>query len=145
MARTTEAPTHAGIRRRTAWLAATVLAITAAVVGVSPPTPAEAGPIYVPRCNFLCLTRTGYTLTAYADLDVGPTPYYISIFNYTTGERLTMCVTGNTCSTTNVSGSQGSGTGGTYFWVAFIGGFPTQMPPQPVYVMSNIVDHNYNP
>jgi hypothetical protein len=40
------------------------------------------------------------TLTATANTDVGPTPYYITIYDETTGARLAVCGTGSTCSAT---------------------------------------------
>ena len=38
------------------------------------------------------------TLTATANADVGPTPYYITIYSETTGAELAICGSGTTCS-----------------------------------------------
>jgi hypothetical protein len=49
------------------------------------------------------------TLTATTNTDVGPTPYYITIYSETTGAELAVCGDGTTCSATvtqNVSGTQ---------------------------------------
>ena len=56
------------------------------------------------------------TLTATANTDVGPTPYYITIYDETTGAELAVCGTGSTCSAT-VTGT----TPGTQEFEAFIG------------------------
>lgn len=59
---------------------------------------------------------TPVTLTATANTDVGPTPYYITIYDQTTGAELAVCGSGITCSAT-VSES----TTGTQRFGAFIG------------------------
>lgn len=59
---------------------------------------------------------TPVTLTATANTDVGPTPYYISIYDETTGAELAVCGSGSTCSAT-VSES----TPGSQVFQAFIG------------------------
>jgi hypothetical protein len=59
---------------------------------------------------------TAVTLTATANTDVGPTPYYITIYDETTGAELAVCGTGITCSATVSENS----TGGQQF-EAFIG------------------------
>jgi len=59
---------------------------------------------------------TPVTLTATANTDVGPTPYFITIYDQTTGAELAICGTGLTCSAT-VSES----TTGTQRFEAFIG------------------------
>jgi hypothetical protein len=144
MARTTEAPAHRGPRRLTAWFAATVLATVAAVVGVGAPTPAAAGDTYTPRCYYLCLVFNPSAPNVYASItaytyryDVGPTPYYISIFNHQTGELLATCGTGSTCRTENLFGWDPDW---CITYVAYIGGAPYQMPPEPVQMTSNTLE-----
>jgi hypothetical protein len=51
---------------------------------------------------------TAVTLTATANTDVGPTPYYITIYDQTTGAELALCGTGTTCSATVSDSSAGS-------------------------------------
>ena len=51
---------------------------------------------------------TAVTLTATANTDVGPTPYYITIYDETTGAELAVCGTGITCSATVSESSTGS-------------------------------------
>jgi hypothetical protein len=50
---------------------------------------------------------TTVTLTATANTDVGPTPYYITIYDETTGAELAICGTGSTCSATVSESSAG--------------------------------------
>ena len=50
---------------------------------------------------------TAVTLTATANTDVGPTPYYITIYDETTGAELAVCGTGITCSATVSESSTG--------------------------------------
>jgi hypothetical protein len=51
---------------------------------------------------------TAVTLTATANTDVGPTPYYITIYDETTGAELAVCGSGITCSATVSESSTGS-------------------------------------
>jgi hypothetical protein len=51
---------------------------------------------------------TAVTLTATANTDVGPTPYYITIYDEATGAELALCGTGTTCSATVSESSAGS-------------------------------------
>jgi hypothetical protein len=71
------------------------------------------------------------TLTAAASLDVGPTPYYIEIFDLTTGSYLTACGAGTTCS---VSVSQPAS---SHAYIAFISGFGTTLAPPNLRATSN--------
>ncbi len=56
------------------------------------------------------------TLTATANTDVGPTPYYISIYSETTGAELAVCGFGTTCTATVAQGTPGAQT-----FEAFVG------------------------
>jgi hypothetical protein len=56
------------------------------------------------------------TVTATTNADVGPTPYYITIYSETTGAELAVCGTGTTC-----SGTFSQGTPGTQELEAFVG------------------------
>lgn len=40
------------------------------------------------------------TLTATTNVDVGPTPYYVTIYSETTGAELAVCGSGTTCTAT---------------------------------------------
>jgi hypothetical protein len=60
--------------------------------------------------------RQPVTLTATTNTDVGPTPYYITIYSETTGAELAVCGSGTTCTTT-VS----QATPGTQTFEAFVG------------------------
>jgi hypothetical protein len=72
------------------------------------------------------------TVTATANGDVGPTPYYIEIFDET-GTRLATCGSGSTCSVTFTPGYQGSNL------VAFISADSTAFPPPAIVASSNVV------
>jgi hypothetical protein len=64
------------------------------------------------------------TLTATANADVGPTPYYLSVYDATDGSYVTICGTGTTCS---VSVTQNTARNVTY--VAYLSTFPSSNPP----------------
>jgi hypothetical protein len=72
---------------------------------------------------------TSEVVTATANIDVGPTPYYIGIFD-TNGTRLTECGGGTSCSATLACGDAA---------VAFISSWPTTLPPQNIQTSSNTV------
>ncbi len=74
----------------------------------------------------LTSSRTAYgreTLTATSNVSVGPTAYYIQIFNVNTGARVAVCGSGTTCTAT-VSLSYGQNN-----FVAFTSGYSTALPP----------------
>jgi hypothetical protein len=56
------------------------------------------------------------TVTATTNADVGPTPYYITIYSETTGAELAVCGSGTTCSATVSQSSPG-----TQDFEAFVG------------------------
>lgn len=71
-------------------------------------------------------------LTATANRNVMASPYYISIFNVTTNQRVAMCVLGTTCTAT-ITYADGTD------YVAFVSGFPypeNVCPPQNVQASS---------
>ena len=75
------------------------------------------------------------TLTATASLDVGPTPYWIEIFDSSSGANVAVCASGSSCS---VSLTHSSATTRTY--VAYVSGFGLSNPPPSVVVTSNTVN-----
>jgi hypothetical protein len=60
--------------------------------------------------------RQPVTLTATSNADVGPTPYYITLYSETTGAQVAICGFGTTCTAT-VS----EATPGTQVFEAFVG------------------------
>lgn len=74
------------------------------------------------------------TLSAYANLDVGPTPYYLEIYDRSTGGRLAVCGSGSSCST---SISESSPT--THSFIAYIGSYSGTNPPGTIAATSGIV------
>jgi hypothetical protein len=72
------------------------------------------------------------TVTATANGDVGPTPYYIEIFNET-GTRLGVCAVGSICSVTFTPSYAGS------HLVAFVSADSTALPPYGTVASSNVV------
>jgi hypothetical protein len=121
-----------GVRRLLSWLTASVLMglLGSVVVG----GPASAGSIYQPRCyDTLCLgtdTAYGYVL-AWSRYDVGPTPYYITIFDTYSGELLGLCGSGTSCRAPMFTDRTVEQSGCLYF-VAYIGGWSATMPPTPI-------------
>jgi hypothetical protein len=79
------------------------------------------------------VTGSTTTLTAYANADVGPSPYWISIFDQSSG-RVALCAAGSSCS---VNVTQGATTIRQY--VAYVGSSSTGNPPTPVVATSNSV------
>jgi len=71
------------------------------------------------------------TVTATANINVGPTPYYIQIFDEA-GSRIAMCGSGNTCST-----GYWAGRNVTSHLVAFISNSDTALPPANIQASSN--------
>jgi len=75
------------------------------------------------------------TITATTNVDVGPTPYYVTIYSETTGAELAVCGFGTTCSAT-ISQS----TPGTQDFEAFVGDdVPGEGHPGFVLIASNVV------
>jgi hypothetical protein len=74
------------------------------------------------------------TLTATSNQDVGPTPWFIEIFDSTTGAFLVECGVGTSCATTV---TQSGSTMQNY--VAFVSGFGTAFPPSTVQATSGTV------
>jgi hypothetical protein len=78
----------------------------------------------------LCLdAEPDGSLTAWSLWDIGPTPYYISVFNETTGTRLARCGSGSSCRTSSYIGPPLQR---CYTYVAFVGGSGASIPPSPV-------------
>ncbi len=77
------------------------------------------------------------TLTATSATDVGPTPYYIQIFDSTTGVRVKSCGTGTTCSVSVTNGKS------THSYVAYVAASGTTKPPPSIQSTSNGVSVNW--
>jgi hypothetical protein len=91
-----------------------------------------AGTTYTPPCyqTGICLyMEANGALTAWSLWNVGPTPYYYSVFNETTGARLALCGLGTSCTTAPY---QGPPQNRCYTYVAYIGGSGYTNPPAPV-------------
>ncbi len=65
-----------------------------------------AAPLLAAAATICCCT--GVAQAATANTDVGPTPYYITIYDETTGAELAVCGTGTTCSAAVSESSTGS-------------------------------------
>lgn len=74
------------------------------------------------------------TLTATSNQDVGPTPYYIEIFNTTTGAFEAECGYGSSCAT--IVAESGST---VQNFIAYISGYGTTLPPPNVVATSQTV------
>ncbi|HUC90202.1 MAG TPA: hypothetical protein VMR45_05360 [Patescibacteria group bacterium] len=74
-------------------------------------------------------------LTATTYKDVGPTPYYISIYNENTSTRLTTCSYGTICKVyANVVNGEND-------YVAFVSNNTTSFPPETVKSSSNVISY----
>jgi hypothetical protein len=74
------------------------------------------------------------TLSAYSNQDVGPSPYWISIFNAYSGALLNYCGYGYSCSATYAA----SGVT-TQAFRAYVANYPSSFPPSGVAAMSGFV------
>jgi hypothetical protein len=74
------------------------------------------------------------TLTATSNQDVGPTPWFIEIFDSTTGAFVVECGSGSTCA---ASVAQSGSTIQSY--VAYVSGFGTANPPAAIQATSGLV------
>jgi hypothetical protein len=74
-----------------------------------------------------------YTATAYSTFNVGPTPYYIQIYNLETGSRIAVCGSGTACSAPITLGVNAQNL------VGFVGTYSATLPVnlQPGTVESN--------
>jgi hypothetical protein len=78
-------------------------------------------------------TQSTVPVTATSSVDVGPTPYYIEIYDDDSGARLGICGTGTTCAVTYTPSQSGS------HLVAFIAAVTSTSPPTSIQASSNIV------
>lgn len=129
------------VRRRGAVLLTALAAVTFGLVGAGA-APAAAGPgpiLTIPCYSRVCLYEVtvpgGKGLEAWSLLDVGPTPYYYSIFDQTTGSRIVVCGVGTTCT----SGPIYLPYNVCHQYIAYIGGSGFVAPPAPVQRQSDPV------
>lgn len=98
---------HWSVARIAATLSAATLGVycSAGVAAAAPATPAlpEAGngfTISLAASSSYPYAGQSVILTASTNADVGPTPYYITIYSETTGAELAVCGVGISCSVT---------------------------------------------
>jgi len=102
-----------------------------------------AGTVEQTPVNLVTWTPSGYSLTltsffdsvtATSSINVGPTPYYIEIFDMTTGVRIAICGTGTVCTgTASVTSVVPHGV------AAFIAASSTSLFPSSIQATSNTV------
>jgi hypothetical protein len=118
-----KSPAHASLPR----IAATLLAAAGAVwclAGVASASPAagqrpaagDGFAVSLAASSSYPLLGQSVTLTATTNTDVGPTPYYITIYSETTGAELAVCGSGTTCTATVADSAPG-----TQVFEAFVG------------------------
>jgi hypothetical protein len=130
--------------------AATLLAAGAATATPAPAGPAAAAAVSAPRaagptapvnrcytqvCLYQLAVPGGQSLEAWSLLDVGPTPYYYSIFDQTTGSRIAVCGVGTSCTSAPIYLPYNV----CHQYVAYIGGSGFVAPPAPVQRQSDQV------
>ncbi len=126
--------TRPGTKRLAVWLAAAIAGTMSAFAAAAPASAVPADGSYHPQCYQvgICLALApgpAYHFTASTlTYDVGPTPYYISIFDATTGTRLAVCGRGTECTTDQYNWPIPT----CHDFVAYVGGLGTSMPPEPV-------------
>ncbi len=111
-----------------------------------PPLPQSASAV-----NYITWTGSGYqvslsapavtvngpeTVTATSTVNVGPTPYYIEIFDEN-GTRIAACGSGTTCSVSYTPSARGSNL------VAFVASYDSTLPPANIQASSNAVHTTY--
>lgn len=77
-------------------------------------------------------TESQETVTATANADVYPTPYYIEVFDEATGRMIGDCGSGSSCSITYVPTEESN-------LVAFVSDLSTALPPAGAVASSNVV------
>jgi PASTA domain len=83
-------------------------------------------------------TGSAASLTATASLDVGPTPFFIEVFDVTNGTLATGCGAGAVCAASVTQSSPG-----LHSYTAFVSNFATFPPPSDIRATSNTVDVNW--
>jgi hypothetical protein len=118
-----KSPARASLARLAATLSAAacgVLCLTevalAAPAAPQRPAAGDGFAISIATSSSAPLVGQSVILTATTSTDVGPTPYYITIYSETTGAELAVCGSGTTCTAT-----VGQGTPGTQTFEAFVG------------------------
>jgi hypothetical protein len=140
--RTMKSYAHRSVARLAGTLSAAAIAVSG-LAGVAAAAPATgAFPAAGNGFSISLATSSSYpyasqtvTLTATTNADVGPTPYYITIYSETTGAELGICGSGTTC-----SASVSQGTPGLQDFEAFVGdNVPGGGHPGFALVSSNVV------
>jgi hypothetical protein len=123
---TSTCPAGQGRRWRMLALLATagLLGLSGAVAGAAAPASADSFFVELSASPPSLAVNQPTTLTATTGTDVGPTPWYIDIYDMTAGKLLRACGSGTTCS---VSVTEGLET--THAFVAYVAApSPTPLP-----------------
>jgi hypothetical protein len=123
-------------------VAAVLGAVGLAIVG--PAGTAQAGgggfTIALSSSAYSLWTGQSATITATVNADVGPTPYFISVYDETAGQELAVCGAGTTCSATVTQNVPAAHT-----FEAYVGDYPpSDAPPGFVVVASPTVQVGWN-
>jgi len=124
--------------KRLALIGATGAVAATSLVGVTVPAQAASAGWAVALAAVPPATTVGssVTLDAVASQNVGPTPYYIEIFDEN-GTRIAACGTGTTCSVSYTPSGRGSNL------IAFVSGYSSALPPTSIQASSNAVHTVY--
>lgn len=120
--------------RRLALIGATSAVAATSLVGLAAPAQADVYNVSLYASSTSVPAGTTVTLTAYSNTDVGPTPYWIEIFDQTTMSRVGVCGSGYSCS---ADVSQALPLPHTY--IAYVASNTTTYPPSNIQSTSNTV------
>ena len=109
-----------------------LLGVSAVVAGSAAPALAASFFVQLSASPSTLAVGGTTTLTATTSSDVGPTRWFIDIFDATTGTRLKACSSGTTCTTTATSN-----VATTHQFVAFVALANTTLPPSDIQGTSN--------
>jgi hypothetical protein len=113
------------------------------LVGLAAPAQADVYNVSLSASATSVPVGSTVTLTAYTSTDVGPTPYYIEIFDQSalpTPKLLVSCGSGTSCS---VSVSQNAP--GSHTYIAFVSSSSSSYPPPNIQSTSNTVTVTWTP
>ena len=128
---------------RLAVIGAACAVAATSLVGLAAPAQADVYNVSLYTSANSVTVGSSATLTAYSNTDVGPTPYYIEIYDQSalpSPTRVVSCGSGYSCSATVTQNVVGSHT-----YIAFVASSSTSYPPPNIQSTSNTVTVTWTP